>query len=137
MKKQKAKKTRIGISNYPIGDFFIRVKNAAMIDKREVVLPSTKHIKAAAAALKKSGFLEDFLEKDKTLTVHPAFRHKEPVLMGLRIVSRPGLRIYMGVRDIEKKRGPSIFLLSTPQGIISSKDALKLRSAGEVLVEVW
>lgn len=97
----------------------------------------TGELKAIAAALKKSGFLEDYSETKGNLTVKIAYRRKEPVLLGLKLVSKPGLRIYMGAADIEKKKGPSTFLISSPKGIIFSKEAIKERLGGEVIAEIW
>ena len=96
-----------------------------------------KQIIAIADALKKLGFL-DIVKKEKgILTVSLAFKNKKPVIMNLRLISKPGLRIYMGVLEIEKKKGPSTYLLTTPKGIISSKEAIKSRIGGEVIAEIW
>ena len=58
------------------------------------------------------------------------------VLLDLKLVSTPGLRIYMGVEELEKIRKPSILILSTSKGVMSSREALKVRLGGEVIVEV-
>lgn len=122
--------------DYPVGDFLIRVKNAVKIHKRELVVSKTKAIMAVAKALKKEGFLESVTEKKGKLIVKIAFRRKEPVLLDLKLVSTPGLRIYMGVEELEKIKKPSILILSTSKGVMSSREALKVREGGEVIVEV-
>ncbi len=122
--------------DYPVGDFLIRVKNAVKIHKRELAVPKTKAIMAVAKALKKEGFLESVTEKKGELIVKIAFRRKEPVVLDLKLVSTPGLRIYMGVEELEKIRKPSILILSTPKGVMSSRKAIKMRVGGEVIVEI-
>lgn len=122
---------------YPIGDFLISIKNAVMAKKHEVVTSTTKQKKAVAKALQKSDFIEDFSVKDGILSLNLKFSHKEPVLLNIKLVSKPGKRVYAKISDIEKKKGPSILLLSTPKGVMSSKEARKLRLGGEVIAEVW
>ncbi len=100
-------------------------------------MDETKLIKATALALKKAGFLESVKSKDKVLTVRLAFHKKEPKLIDLKLVSKPGLRIYMKVDELQKKKGSSIYILSTPKGILSTKEALKEGVGGEVIVELW
>lgn len=123
-------------TNFPVGDFLIRIKNAALARNHEVVVQNTKLIFAVANALKKEGFLHQVkLEKDN-LIVRLSYKQKEPVLMDLKLVSKPGLRIYMGVDDLAKLKGPSTHLLSTPIGIVTTKEALKKRVGGEVIAEI-
>jgi small subunit ribosomal protein S8 len=124
-------------TNYPVGDFLTRIKNAAMARNKKVSTEADKRIVTVAEALKKLGFLDE-LKKDKgTLTVSLVFKNKKPALLDMKLVSKPGLRIYMNVRDIEKKRGPSTYLISTPKGVVSSREAIKKRVGGEVIAEIW
>ncbi len=125
------------ITNYPVGDFFIRIKNAALARNREFVVDNTKLIKEVAKVLKKAGFLQEVKEDKKRLTVHVAYQRKEPVVLDIKLVSRPGLRIYSSVDELEKKKGPSIYILSTPEGVMTSKEAIKKRIGGEVMAELW
>ena len=82
------------VTNDPVGDFLIRVKNAAMAGNKKVSAPAGKEIVAVAQALKKLGFLEKVDKDKKSLEVAIAFRNKKPRLMDLKLVSNPGLRIY-------------------------------------------
>ncbi len=125
------------MTNYPIADFLIRINNARLAKNKEVVLKSTKFIKAAALALKKNGFLDELSEKDGFLTVKLAYYKKEPLMLGMKLISRPGLRIYKGADELAQIKGPSIFLISSPKGVISSREAIKERVGGEVIAEVW
>ena len=124
-------------TNYPVGDFLIRVKNAALAGKHEVEVPVTKGIKAVAEALKRAGYVEEVKAAKGLLTASLSYRRKKPVMLGLKLISKPGLRIYMDVDDIEAKRGPSIFIVSTPKGVLISKEVIGKRASGEVLAEVW
>jgi len=122
---------------YPIGDFLVRIKNAALAGNHEAEAIATKQKVAVAKALKGAGFLEDISIKEKILTIKLAFWHKKPVLIDLKLVSKPGRRIYLGVKEIASKKGPSVFLISTSKGIFLSKEALKMGLGGEVIAEVW
>lgn len=113
-------------------DFLIRVKNAAMARNKEVAIIGTKNVLSVAMVLKKLGFLDD-VKKDKVILT---FKNKRPLLMDIKLISKPGVRIYMGVSELEKKKGPWVYIVSTPKGILSSKDAIKERVGGEVIAKV-
>lgn len=122
--------------NYHIGDFLIRVKNAGMAGLKEVSMPATKNIRTVAAALKKAGYLDAIAEKEGNIIVKLTMQNKKPILSDLKIVSKPGIRVYIEVKDLEKRRKPSIYLISTSKGILSSKEAVKARVGGEIIAEV-
>jgi small subunit ribosomal protein S8 len=127
---------RFGMVNYPVGDFLIRIKNACLAKKREVRVESTKLIHAVARALKNSGYLDEVVKKGKSLSVRIAYRKKEPVIMNIRLISKPGLRIYMSVGELEKVKGPSVYIVSTSKGVMSIEEAIKKRLGGEVIAEI-
>ena len=122
--------------NYPVGDFLIQIKNAALARKQEVVVANTKLIRAVAGVLKSLGYLEKIKEDAGKITVQITYHRKEPLIGQVRLVSKPGLRIYASVDDLEKEKGPSAFIVSTPQGVMSSKEAIKKRLGGEIIAEV-
>lgn len=124
-------------SNYSVGDFLIRIKNTAMAKNKTLEYKAEKQIIAVAEALKKLGFLDSVKKEKDILNISLAFKNKKPVIMNLRLISKPGLRIYMGADEIEKKRGPSVYIITTPKGIISSLAAVKARIGGEVIAEIW
>jgi small subunit ribosomal protein S8 len=124
-------------TNYSVGDFLVRIKNAAMADRKTVEYKAQKQIIAIAEALKKYGFLDE-VKKDKgILSVALTFKNKKPVMTDLKLVSKPGLRVYMKISEIEKRKGPRIYIITTPKGIISSREAVKTRTGGEVIAEIW
>ncbi len=123
--------------NYPVGDFLIRIKNTVLASNREFDVASTKFIKQVAKVLEKARYLEKVEEKDGRLTIRLAYHKKEPVLMDIKLVSKPGLRVYMAADELEKKKGPSVYILSTSKGVMTSREAIKHRLGGEVIAEVW
>ncbi len=122
--------------NYLLGDFLIRLKNTAMAKNKTLVTMSNKQIFAAATALKKIGYLDEVKKEGKKVSVSLTFKHKKPVLTDLKLVSKPGLRIYIDTWELAKRRKPSIYLISTPKGVLSSKEALKQKTGGEVIAEI-
>lgn len=131
-------KTRKTITNYSAGDFLIRVKNSSMAGKTNLSLQSTKFIYAIAKTLAEEGFLSEVNLKEGILTAKLTQAHKKPVLMDLRLVSKPGLRVYRNIKELKlRKAGSSILILSTPQGIMSHKKAIKSNLGGEVIAEIW
>jgi len=125
------------MTNYQIGDFLIQVKNASLANKKELEVKNSKYIKAVASILQKTGFLEKISEEKGKLKLSLAYKNKKPVMMNLKLVSRPGLRIYKGVEDLEKIKGFSIFIISTSKGIMTSLAAIKQRLGGEIIAEIW
>lgn len=124
-------------ANYPIGDFLIRIKNSARAGGKVVEVPTTKLIFAVAEVLKSEGFLSEVKKTDGKLELKLAYKSKQPVLMDLKLRSKPGLREYMDADKLEKFRGSSILIVSTSKGIMSSYKARKARVGGEVIAEIW
>ena len=140
-KKTKSKSSEnlgvLGTTNYPVGDFLIRIKNAALAGRKEVECKNTNLIRGVAEVLKKKNFLDEITKESGKISVALTFYKKRPSILGIKIISKPGLRIYMGASEIEKKRGVSFYIVSTPMGVMDSREAIKKRVGGEVLAEVW
>ena len=124
------------MQNYPVGDFLIRIKNASLANRKEVEVFGSNFINGVAKTLKEEGFLDTVEKKNKKIKVTLAYSHKKPVIMDIKLISKPGLRIYKSVDELEKIKRPTIFLVSTPKGILSSKKAIKQRISGEILAEI-
>jgi len=131
----KQKKNK-GLVNYPLGDFLIQIKNAVMAGNREISVRPTKLILSVAKKLKEERFLNEVKEKDGNIDIQIAYRNKQPVILDLTLISKPGLRIYMNVDEIENLKGPQVRFLSTPKGILTAREAIKKRAGGELLVEI-
>ncbi len=128
--------------NYTIGDFIIQLKNAARARIRELTLPYSNTKKAVAKALIKTGFLESVAEEEiegrKMLLIKLRFKARRPTLTDVLIVSKPSLRVYIGSEEIVKEqRGARIAILSTNNGILTGKDAIKKKTGGELLFKIW
>lgn len=124
------------MTNYQVADFLIRLKNASMANIKQIEFKNTKIVSAVAKTLKKEGFLDTVTEKDGLITVTLSIFRKKPVLTNVKIISRPGLRIYMNVDELESIKTPEMFIISTPKGVMSHKDAIKQRLGGEVISKV-
>ncbi|KKQ51946.1 30S ribosomal protein S8 [Candidatus Woesebacteria bacterium RIFCSPHIGHO2_01_FULL_39_17] len=122
--------------NYPIGDFLTQIKNASLAGKKTVEVQTSSFIKATARVLQQENYLEDVREEGKKLTLRISYRKKEPIITDIRLISKPGLRIYMARDEIEKRHSPSILIISTPRGVMSSREAIKKGVGGEVIAEI-
>ena len=132
------KKLKQTTTNYPAGDFLIRLKNSCMANRDEVPFKSTKFVYALATFLKKQKFIQDLDLKEGILTVKIAKSHKKPVMSNLRLVSKPGLRIYKDRDQLAaRKERSAILVVSTPKGIMTNYDAVKNNLGGEVIAEIW
>jgi small subunit ribosomal protein S8 len=125
-----------------VGDLIIRLKNAGAIGKHEVDLPYSSHLEAISKKLKELGFVAEVSvsgKEKKTLTVTLAYdergRHK---IHDVKRISKPGRRLYAPSTSAHGvKNGAGALILSTPKGILSDKEARKVRAGGETLFEIW
>lgn len=127
------------MTNYPVGDYLIQIKNAALANRREVIVSHSNFVESVAKCLKKMGVLESVSGKDGKLISTLAYHRKAPMLMDLKLVSAPGLRKYMNIDQMRsrKRKNASRLVLSTPVGILSSSEAMKKNTGGEVIAEIW
>jgi small subunit ribosomal protein S8 len=127
----------------PIADMLTRLRNAGMARHGYVAMPSSKLKEAIAAILKSEGFIADFeVLPDgvkKTLRVQLKYtQERQPVLTGLKRISRPGRRVYTGRDEIPLVlSGMGIAIVSTPKGVMTGRDARRAGVGGEVLAFVW
>lgn len=134
--------------NDPIADMLTRIRNALMAGHTQVAMPSSKLKVAIAQILKEEGFIEGFEEVQEPDRPHRQLRirlkyvgerrHRRPVITGLKRVSRPGRRVYVGKRKIPwVQSGMGVAILSTPKGVMTDVKARKLGVGGEILCYVW
>jgi len=127
----------------PIADYLTRIRNGIMAGHDAVVVPASKMKAQLSGILKQEGYIHSFkqVEHEGRLYIIVNLKYvkdKENVIHGLRRVSRPGLRIYAGVKEIpEIHGGLGIAILSTPKGLLTGKDAKKQNVGGEILAQVW
>lgn len=126
----------------PIADFLTRLRNASTARKTEVLLPYSRIKNDVARVLKQEGYIVDFaVETDgpkQTLRVTTKFVEQTPAISGLKRVSKPGLRRYVGAGEIPRVRGGhGISILSTPRGVLSGREAKRQNVGGELLAFVY
>jgi small subunit ribosomal protein S8 len=126
----------------PIGDMLTRIRNAALAHKKTIELPSSKLKVAVAKLLVREGYLSHAEETKGShgpvLQIELTYEGKEPLLTGVRRISKPGLRWYINKKKIPMVMGgQGIAIISTPNGVMSGKDARKQGVGGELLCEVW
>jgi small subunit ribosomal protein S8 len=133
------------VSQYtdPIADYLTRIRNALHARHKKVDIPSSKLKRQITRVLVDEGYLKDYINiedgKQGILRVFLKYdRSGESVVRGLRRISTPGLRQYVGYREIPRVRnGLGIALLTTPSGVMSGQRAAAEKVGGEVLAYVW
>lgn len=127
----------------PIADYLTRLRNGIQAGHDAVVVPASSMKERLSAILQQEGYIHSFKTVDHEgrnyLIVNLKYlKDKANVIHGLKRVSRPGLRIYAGVREIpEVNGGLGIAILSTPKGLLTGKDARTQNVGGEILAHVW
>jgi len=126
----------------PIADLLTRIRNAKMVGKTEVRVPSSKMKKTVAEQLKKNGYLADVsVESAKprdVLVIKVNEIGKNSTIHEIARISKPGRRVYVGVAEIPKvKSGRGIVLISTSKGIMTGQEAVKNKLGGELLLKVY
>lgn len=129
--------------NYLVADFITRIKNAAMANRRETVAPYSKLNMAIGNVLQKKHFLsevkEELIDGRKMLKIGIKYEHREPSVQGVLVISKPSLRVYMGLKDMRKNKHGSkhMTVVSTNKGVMTEQDAKIQGIGGEILFEIW
>ena len=128
----------------PIADMLTRIRNANTAKHDTVDVPSSKMKLAIADILVNEGYIAkyDLVEDGAFQNIHITLKYgkdkNEKIISGIKRISKPGLRIYVGKEELPKVLGGlGIAILSTNQGIVTDKEARKLQVGGEVLAFVW
>ncbi|HEX4546036.1 MAG TPA: 30S ribosomal protein S8 [Candidatus Acidoferrum sp.] len=127
----------------PIADFLTRLRNAAAAKHQRVDVPVSKLKTEIARILKEEGYISTYkLVDEKTRKVLRVFLKYTPdrrsVITGMKRISRPGARSYLGAMDIRPVVGGlGISIMTTPKGLMSGRSARKAKLGGEILCEVW
>ena len=126
----------------PIADYLTRLRNAARANRQDVTVPYSRMKEEITRILKQEGFIDGY-EVEKTakpprIKVSLKFINRTPALTGLKRVSRPGLRKYVGSEDVPRVLGGmGISILSTSRGLMTGKTAAREGVGGEILCNVW
>ncbi|HLP77916.1 MAG TPA: 30S ribosomal protein S8 [Candidatus Paceibacterota bacterium] len=125
----------------PISDMLTRIRNAQRALLPTVEIPHSKMKESIAQILKKEGYIADITvdgKPFKSLKLKLKYQGKKSVIEGIRRVSRPGLRQYVGSTEIPRVRGGlGVSIVSTPEGVMSGNTARKKNLGGELLCYVW
>jgi len=127
----------------PIADMLTRVRNATAARKASVDVPWSRHKEEIARVLVQEGYLgaAATIEAEPRRVLRIDLRYdnqRRPVITGIRRVSRPSLRVYVGTDKIPAVRGGlGINVLSTPKGVLVDRDARREKVGGEVICTVW
>ena len=127
----------------PVADMLARIRNGSLAEHEKVDIPSSRLKVRLAEILKEEGFIKNFrLIEDKRQGVLRVYLKygpgQERVISGLRRVSKPGKRLYVGADRIPSVLGGmGVAILSTPQGVLTDRESRKAKVGGEVLCYVW
>jgi len=127
----------------PISDFLSRIRNGLQAHKSQIDCPRSKLKLRIAEILKEEGYLDGVASVDDQVqgVISMTLRYgndQAPAISGLKRISRPGQRRYVGSKELPKVRnGLGIAIVSTSKGVMTDKNARKLGVGGEVLCEIW
>lgn len=125
----------------PISDMLTRIRNAQRALLPAVEIPHSKMKESIAHILKKEGYVSEITvagKPFKTIKLQLKYQGKKSVIEGIRRVSRPGLRQYVGTTEIPRVRGGlGVSVVSTPEGVMTGTSARKKNLGGELLCFIW
>lgn len=126
----------------PVADLLTRIRNAAKAGHKRTDIPASNLKKEIARILLEQNFISDYkvLEDDKQniLRIHLKYRDNKPVILGLKRVSKPGIRQYRKSSELPRVlNGLGIVIVSTSKGIMTDAQARKERLGGEVMAYIW
>jgi small subunit ribosomal protein S8 len=129
-------------STDPIADLLTRIRNAALVGKNEVRVPTSKLKKVVAEQLVKNNYLSDVKVEEGTprgtLVITINKPGENSVINEIARISKPGRRVYVASADIPKvKQGRGIVLVSTSKGVMTGGEAVKQKLGGELLLKVY
>jgi small subunit ribosomal protein S8 len=125
-----------------IADMLTRIRNAIMANHDNVIVPSSRTRLSIAKILKEEGFIEHYEvlggKPQPMIKIQLKYTDSRPAILGLERVSKPGLRVYVGQREIPRVYGGlGITILSTSKGIMTGQEAWRCHLGGELLCYVW
>jgi small subunit ribosomal protein S8 len=127
----------------PIADMLTRIRNAHMAEKSQVSMPHSKMKSEIARIMKNEGFIKDYTMENNdgkpSLNVFLKYTtDREPVIQGLRRISKPSCRKYVNSEEVPRVLGGiGVAILSTSSGVMTDVDAREKKIGGEVLCYVW
>ncbi len=128
--------------NDPISNLLTIIRNGKQVNKESVDIPASKLGEKILLIFKDDGYIEDFrlMKNDVqgTFKVYLKYEAKKSVIVGLRRISKPGLRVYKQFKEIPRVlNGLGTAVISTSKGVMSDREARKQKIGGEVLCYIW
>ena len=127
----------------PLGDMLTRIRNGQRARKDTVIAPSSKLRANVLEVFKREGFIRGYSQYEvrpgvNEIKIELKYHDGDPVIRELRRVSKPGRRVYSGIKDLSRVyNGLGISILSTPRGVMSDAEARAANVGGEVLCQVF
>lgn len=126
----------------PISNMLTSIRNAHQVRKETVDIPASKLAGKILDIFKTDGYIEDYRmmksNAQGSYKVYLRYEEKNPVIMGLKKISKPGLRVYASNTSIPRVlNGLGTAVISTSKGVLNDRDARKLKVGGEVLCYIW
>ena len=122
----------------PIADMLTRIRNAHLALHKEVSVPRSKIKLVIAQILKDEGYVEDVAAEDADIKLTLKYSKGKPAILGLRKISKPGRRVYVGSGEIHSvQNGLGICIVSTSSGVLPGGAAREKNVGGELLCEIW
>ena len=122
----------------PIADMLARLRNAHQALHQKVAVPRSKMKLAICEILKNEGYILDYSAAERDITVELKYDGGAALIAGMKRVSKPGRRVYVGAQDIPSvQNGLGICVLSTSRGVLAGGEAKAQNLGGELLFEVW
>lgn len=126
----------------PIGNLLTVIRNGMRAQKETVDIPASKLNGRILEIFKTDGYVDDFQAMKNNVQgsfkVYLRYQNKKPAIMGLKRISRPGLRIYKKNDELPRVlNGMGTAVISTSRGVVSDREARKLKLGGEVLCYIW
>ena len=122
----------------PIADMLTRIRNAHLALHKEVSVPRSKMKEALASILKQEGYVDEVTVNDQSINIALKYHEGKPAIAGLRRVSKPGRRVYVGAHHIPRvQNGLGICIVSTSHGVMAGDSAVERNVGGELVCEIW
>lgn len=121
-----------------VSDALIRIKNGYTANLQSVWVRYSKLIFKLMKLLQDEGYLQDVKLEDRQILILLKYKARKPAITDIKRISKPSLRVYKGVSDLPRVlNGLGVAIISTPKGLMTDREARKLKMGGEVLAYVW
>lgn len=122
----------------PIADMLVAIKNGYMAQKPKVAMPYSKFKLAVAKVLEKEKFVQKVEMQENIIEIDLIYENKKPKIESIKKMSKLGLRVYVKSKNIKSIRGGrGLTIISTPQGVMSGKEARTKNLGGELICQIW